>query len=136
VAGELCAHLLASIRELLAGYEAVLGGAPPQAPPQAPAQPPPQAPAQPPPQPSAQSPPQPEQPVPPERPVPPEPPPPQRAPDRREATVLAGPFASASELHAFQHALAGLPGVVEVALRGYEGGHRAIIDVLFGPETS
>lgn len=42
--------------------------------------------------------------------------------------LSAGPFASTQALRAFEHALSRLPGVRDVAVRGYEGS-RAIFDV-------
>jgi hypothetical protein len=47
-----------------------------------------------------------------------------------EVTVCAGPFASLDAVRAFERALAELPGVREVARRGFEGSDRAIIDVV------
>ena len=91
---ELSARLLASMRELLAGYEGVLVGGS----------------ARPPVRRSA----------------------PSRArtrPDDAGVTLSAGPFASLEALHEFEQAVSRLPGVREVAVRGYEGTDRAIIDV-------
>ena len=45
------------------------------------------------------------------------------------ATLSAGPFASIEALHEFEEALSRVPGVRDVAVRGYEGTDRAIIDV-------
>jgi hypothetical protein len=45
------------------------------------------------------------------------------------ATVSAGPFASTGALADFERALAEIPGVREVAIRGFEEGDRAIVDV-------
>lgn len=44
-------------------------------------------------------------------------------------TVNAGPFASVEALQAFEASVARLPGVRDVAVRGYEGSDRAIIEV-------
>jgi hypothetical protein len=89
---ELSARLLASTRELLAGYERVLV-------------------------PSAR----------------PHPPPPRRParhrPDSADVTMAAGPFASLEALREFEQAVSRLPGVRDVAVRGYEGADRAIIEV-------
>jgi len=87
---ELSTRLLASIRELLVGYERVLI-------------------------PSAS------------------PPPPRRAARHRldspDVTLAAGPFARLEALREFEQAVSRLPGVREVAVRGYEGTDRAIIEV-------
>jgi hypothetical protein len=91
---ELSARLLASMRELLAGYEGVLVGGS----------------SRPPVRRSA----------------------PSRArtrPDDAGVTLSAAPFASLEALHAFEQAVSRLPGVREVAVRGYEGADRAIIEV-------
>ena len=53
-----------------------------------------------------------------------------------QLTVAAGPFASTEAVRGFERALAGLPGVREVEVRGYEGGNRAIVDVHFSGATS
>ena len=83
---ELSERLVASMRELLAGYERVL------------------APAS------------------------------RRRPDPAAVTLSAGPFSSIEALRAFEAALSHLRGVREVAVRGYEGTDRVIIDVrLDGP---
>jgi hypothetical protein len=50
--------------------------------------------------------------------------------------VSAGPFPSMDALREFERAIAALPGVREVAVRGYESGNRAIIEVQLAPETS
>jgi hypothetical protein len=51
-----------------------------------------------------------------------------------QISVSAGPFASTEALRAFERALVRLPEVREVAVRGYEGEDRAIVDVhLFEP---
>jgi hypothetical protein len=91
---ELSARLLASMRELLAGYERVLVG-------------------------PASSP-------PPRRPVP-------ARRDPSDVTLSAAPFPSLEALHAFEQAVARLPGVREVAVQGYEGTDRAIIEVRLDP---
>jgi hypothetical protein len=54
----------------------------------------------------------------------------------RSLTVTAGPFADTEAVRGFEHALAALPGVRGVELRGYEGGNRAIVDVHLSPTTS
>ncbi|HET6867220.1 MAG TPA: hypothetical protein VFH80_14970 [Solirubrobacteraceae bacterium] len=88
---ELSTRLLASIRELLAGYERVL--------------------------------------------VPSAPPPPssrraaRHRPDSPDVTLAAGPFASLEALREFEQGVSLLPGVRDVAVRGYEGTDRAIIEV-------
>ncbi len=79
---ELAERLVASMRELLAGYERVLAPASRR-------QPEPAAPV----------------------------------------TLSAGPFADIEALHEFEEALSRMPGVRDVAVRGYEGTDRAIIDV-------
>jgi hypothetical protein len=79
---ELSERLVASMRELLAGYERVLVPTPRQRPGPAAA-----------------------------------------------VTVSAGPFANIEALHEFEEALSHVPGVRDVAVRGYEGTDRAIIDV-------
>jgi hypothetical protein len=88
---ELSARLLASIRELLAGYERVLVPA---------ASPAPSA---------------------------------RRTPRHRsespDVTLAAGPFVSLEALREFERAVSRLPGVRDVAVRGYEGTDRAIIEV-------
>ena len=45
------------------------------------------------------------------------------------ATLSAGPFASIEALREFEEALSRVPGVRDVAVRGYEGTDRAILDV-------
>jgi hypothetical protein len=55
-------------------------------------------------------------------------------PEVREFMVSAGPFADTEALRGFEQTLARIPEVREVAVRGYEGEDRAIVDVqLFGP---
>jgi len=92
---ELSARLLASIRELLTGYERVLV-------------------------PSAST-----------RPAPRSSPRyrPDHRPDSPDVTLAAGPFASLEALREFEQAVARLPAVRDVAIRGYEGTDRAIIEV-------
>ena len=103
-ATDLARHLLASIRELLDGYEQVLvqlrsADTPRTAP-------------------AARA------------PAPGQPRPPTTARGRdADVTVSAGPFASLDALRAFEQSVARLPGVREVAVRGYEGSDRAIIEV-------
>jgi hypothetical protein len=53
-----------------------------------------------------------------------------------EVTVTAGPFMSLDAVRAFEAALATLPGVADVAVRGYERGNRAIVDVQLIQRTS
>jgi hypothetical protein len=53
-----------------------------------------------------------------------------------QVTVSAGPFASTEAVRGFERALAGMPGVREVEVRGYEGGDRAIVDVQLIDPTS
>jgi hypothetical protein len=43
--------------------------------------------------------------------------------------LSVGPFAHTDALHAFERALASIPGVTDVAVRGYEGPDRAILEV-------
>ncbi|HEY8625741.1 MAG TPA: hypothetical protein VIL82_07025, partial [Solirubrobacteraceae bacterium] len=57
-------------------------------------------------------------------------------PSVREFTVAAGPFASTESLRRFERTLAAIPGVREVAIRGYEGEDRAIVDVRFNEPRS
>jgi hypothetical protein len=97
--GQLAARLLASMRELLDGYEQFLVQIPSVNLP---------APARP----AAAS----RPPAAPHRDVP-------------DVTVAAGPFVSVDALRAFERAVSRLPGVREVAVRGYEGADRAIIEV-------
>jgi hypothetical protein len=44
-------------------------------------------------------------------------------------TVAAGPFDSITVLQRFEAALRALPEVTEVAVRGYEGSDRAVLEV-------
>jgi hypothetical protein len=44
-------------------------------------------------------------------------------------TLAAGPFSRVEMVAEFERALAGLPQVADVALRGYEGTDRAILEV-------
>jgi hypothetical protein len=44
-------------------------------------------------------------------------------------TLSAGPFASLEALHEFERAVSRIPDVRDVAVRGYEGTDRAIIEV-------
>jgi len=53
-----------------------------------------------------------------------------------DVTVTAGPFMSLDAVRAFEAALATLPGVLDVAVRGYERGNRAIVDVQLIQRTS
>jgi hypothetical protein len=88
---ELSGRLVASMRELLAGYERVLA---PSASPRPPAR----------------------------RPA-------RQRPDSPDVTLAAGPFASLEALRDFEQAVSRLPRVRDVAVRGYEGTDRAIIEV-------
>ena len=125
-----------------------------QAPPPEPAPPPPE-PAPPPPELGSPSP-EPH-PAPPEPPPPPEPAPPLQAMTARllaamrelmagyeialahvaagppgtaaAVTVAAGPFSGLEVLERFEQALRALPQVTDVAVRGYEGADRAIVEV-------
>jgi hypothetical protein len=99
---ELTAGLLASIRQLLNGYERVLVQIRPDPTPPRPTRPPrPAATAQ----------------------------QPYRRPPDPGVTVTAGPFRHLDAVHEFEEAVSRLPGVREVAVRGYEGSDRAIIEV-------
>jgi hypothetical protein len=51
-------------------------------------------------------------------------------------TLSAGPFASTAALHEFEHALAGIPGVHGVAVRGFVGTDQAILEVQLAEPTS
>jgi hypothetical protein len=53
---------------------------------------------------------------------------------RLRLTLAAGPFVGTDALHAFEQALAQLPGVREVDVRGFEGEDRAILDVELEPD--
>jgi hypothetical protein len=46
-----------------------------------------------------------------------------------EVTLSAGPFSSIDAVRTFEHALATLPGVRDVAVRGYGSGNRVLIEV-------
>jgi hypothetical protein len=46
-----------------------------------------------------------------------------------EVAISAGPFSSTAALRDFERTLGSLPGVRDVAVRGYEGPDRAIIEV-------
>ena len=46
-----------------------------------------------------------------------------------EVTLSAGPFSGRDALRAFERALAGVPGVRDVTVRGYEGPDRAILEI-------
>jgi hypothetical protein len=52
-----------------------------------------------------------------------------------EVDVTAGPFADTAEVREFERALAQLPGVREVSLRGYQTGDRAILEVQLERQT-
>jgi hypothetical protein len=49
-----------------------------------------------------------------------------------KVALSAGPFDGTAALREFERALAALPGVQSVALRGYEADDRAIVDVQLG----
>jgi hypothetical protein len=51
---------------------------------------------------------------------------PRRASD---VSISAGPFSATAALSEFERAVAGIPGVREVTLRGFEGSDRAILEV-------
>jgi hypothetical protein len=51
----------------------------------------------------------------------------------RNVTVSAAPFRSLEALREFEQAVSNLPGVREVAIQGYEGTDRAIIEVRLDP---
>ncbi len=87
----MCARLLASMREMLAGYELALTHV------------------------SAR---------------------PARAADGPAVTVAAGPFASVALLEHFEAALRALPEVSDVAVRGYEGNDRAVLEVRLADRVS
>jgi hypothetical protein len=44
-------------------------------------------------------------------------------------TLSAGPFPDTGAVHEFERALARLPGVRDVGVRGYDGPDRAILEV-------
>jgi hypothetical protein len=96
VLAELTARLVASMRELLTGYERMVV--------QASAPPPPPPPAR-------------------RRPAAP------TAPEAPDVTLSAGPFPGLDALREFEQAVAGLPGVREVAVQAYAGSDRAVIEV-------
>jgi len=48
--------------------------------------------------------------------------------DGADVTVSAGPFAGTTALREFEQALAGLPEVRQVVVRGYEGDDRAVVE--------
>jgi hypothetical protein len=96
----LAARLLAAMRELLDGYEQVLARISPA----------PQASPTPPARQAAG-------------------PPPTRRRGDPGVTLAAGPFPSLEALSEFEQAVSRLPGVRDVAVRGYEGADRAIIEV-------
>jgi hypothetical protein len=52
-----------------------------------------------------------------------------RVHDDPGVTISAGPFASLEAVRAFEETVSRLPGVRDVAVRGYEGSDRAIIEV-------
>jgi hypothetical protein len=61
------------------------------------------------------------------------------APSRASAggvEVTAGPFGDTAALREFERALAKLPGVCDVSLRGYQSGDRAILEVQLERETT
>jgi len=56
--------------------------------------------------------------------------------DVKEFSVSAGPFPSTEALRGFERTLSLIPEVREVAVRGYEGEDRAIVDVHLFDSTS
>jgi hypothetical protein len=102
VLAELYGKLIASVRELLSGYELVAGQLTPA--PAADHAPPPEA-------------------------VQPARPPSAGADGPDQVAVSAGPFAANAALRDFERMLSELPGVRAVSLRGYEADNRAIVDV-------
>jgi hypothetical protein len=52
-----------------------------------------------------------------------------------ELSLSAGPFAGTEALHAFEHALADLPGVRQVEVRGYEGVDQAVFAIELDRES-
>ena len=56
--------------------------------------------------------------------------------DGADVTVSAGPFAGTTALREFEQALAGLPEVRQVVVRGYEGDDRAVVEVHLSQPTS
>jgi hypothetical protein len=51
------------------------------------------------------------------------------APQHDPVSVVAGPFDSTTSLREFERALKRIPGVRDVAVRGYRPGNRAVIEV-------
>jgi hypothetical protein len=63
--------------------------------------------------------------------------PPLAAPARaNEFTLVAGPFVALEAVRTFERMLLALPGIEQVAIRGYEGADRAIVDVRITPPNS
>jgi hypothetical protein len=60
---------------------------------------------------------------------------PAATPATAELSVSAGPFPTTEALREFERSLAGLPGVRDVAVRGYVGADHAIVDVQLDPNT-
>jgi hypothetical protein len=58
------------------------------------------------------------------------------APAAGDIEITAGPFASMAALREFERALAKLPAVRDVSLRGYQSGDRAILEVQLEQETT
>jgi hypothetical protein len=53
-----------------------------------------------------------------------------------EITISAGPFGTVAEVRDFERALAEIPSVRDVHVRGYEGTNRAIIEVSLGASVT
>jgi hypothetical protein len=53
-----------------------------------------------------------------------------------EFTLVAGPFVALEEVRAFEQTLLALPGIEQVAIRGYEGADRAVVDVRLAEPNS
>ncbi len=51
-------------------------------------------------------------------------------------TLVAGPFVALEAVRAFERTLQELPGVEQVAIRGYEGADRAVVDVRLAEPNS
>lgn len=61
---------------------------------------------------------------------------PTRAGDSAPVALSVGPFADTAAVRAFEAELIRIPGVSEVALRGYEGENRAMFDVQVSEPTA
>ncbi len=53
-----------------------------------------------------------------------------------EFTLVAGPFVQLEAVRAFERSLRELPGIEQVAVRGYEGADRAVVDVRLAEPNS